>query len=318
MRWHPSRDRCPCGSWPPAPPSARAARRRASSGGWPGRRTRQRLPPQCDRASGSLARPRRSRSRSPPPRAAPWPWRPPPVWPTVRCRPTRPRRGWCLLRKQTRARTATVRVLPNRGQSIQAPMIRASVNEALCGSRRSTVVAATRTRALPQSPRSLAAAHANRTRVAAHGEHFFLDFDSGRPAACRRAIRLGPVQGAPGGRRGTPVPGARLSGNLASARTGVRSVVGRLRSAMTELFGLGDDWEVVLGNGGSTGFWDAAAFSLVERRAQHLAFGEFSEKVRRRLPLRHRTSTTPWSSRHRTAATRRPWLRTPPTSTPTH
>ncbi len=61
-------------------------------------------------------------------------------------------------------------------------------------------------------------------------------------------------------------------------RTGVRSVVGRLRAAMTELFGLGDGWEVVLGNGGSTGFWDAAAFSLIERRAQHLTFGEFSEK----------------------------------------
>lgn len=61
-------------------------------------------------------------------------------------------------------------------------------------------------------------------------------------------------------------------------RTGVRSVVGRLRAAMTELFGLGDGWEVVLGNGGSTGFWDAAAFSMIERRAQHLAFGEFSEK----------------------------------------
>ncbi len=61
-------------------------------------------------------------------------------------------------------------------------------------------------------------------------------------------------------------------------RTGVRSVVGRLRSAMTELFGLGDGWEVVLGNGGSTGFWDATAFSMVERRAEHLVFGEFSEK----------------------------------------
>ena len=61
-------------------------------------------------------------------------------------------------------------------------------------------------------------------------------------------------------------------------RTGVRSVVGRLRAAMAELFGLGDGWEVVLGNGGSTGFWDAAAFSLIERRAQHLTFGEFSEK----------------------------------------
>ena len=61
-------------------------------------------------------------------------------------------------------------------------------------------------------------------------------------------------------------------------RTGVRSVVGRLRAAMDELFGLGDGWEVVLGNGGSTGFWDAAAFSLIERRSQHLTFGEFSEK----------------------------------------
>ncbi len=61
-------------------------------------------------------------------------------------------------------------------------------------------------------------------------------------------------------------------------RTGVRSVVGRLRAAMAELFGLRDGWEVVLGNGGSTGFWDAAAFSLIERRAQHLTFGEFSEK----------------------------------------
>ena len=61
-------------------------------------------------------------------------------------------------------------------------------------------------------------------------------------------------------------------------RTGVRSVVGRLRAAMAELFGLRDGWEVVLGNGGSTGFWDAAAFSLIERRAQHLTFGEFSDK----------------------------------------
>ncbi len=61
-------------------------------------------------------------------------------------------------------------------------------------------------------------------------------------------------------------------------RTGVRSVVGRLRGALAELFGLGDGWEVVLGNGGSTSFWDAAAFSLIERRSQHLAFGEFSEK----------------------------------------
>ncbi len=41
---------------------------------------------------------------------------------------------------------------------------------------------------------------------------------------------------------------------------------------------LPDGYEVLLGNGGSTSFWDAAAFGLVERRAEHLVFGEFSSK----------------------------------------
>jgi phosphoserine aminotransferase len=44
------------------------------------------------------------------------------------------------------------------------------------------------------------------------------------------------------------------------------------------LFGLPDDWEIVLGNGGSTVFWDVATFGLVENRSQHLVFGEFSSK----------------------------------------
>jgi phosphoserine aminotransferase len=57
----------------------------------------------------------------------------------------------------------------------------------------------------------------------------------------------------------------------------VRSVVGRLRSGMTELFALPDGYEVVLGNGGAACFWDVASFSLIERRSQHLAFGNFSE-----------------------------------------
>ena len=57
----------------------------------------------------------------------------------------------------------------------------------------------------------------------------------------------------------------------------VRSVVGRLRSGMAELFALPDGYEVVLGNGGAACFWDVAAFSLIERRSQHLTFGNFSE-----------------------------------------
>ncbi len=61
-------------------------------------------------------------------------------------------------------------------------------------------------------------------------------------------------------------------------RTGVKSVVGRLRSGLQELYALPDGYEVVLGNGGTTYFWDAACFGLIERRSQHLVFGEFSSK----------------------------------------
>ena len=58
----------------------------------------------------------------------------------------------------------------------------------------------------------------------------------------------------------------------------VRSLVHRARAGLATLFDAPDGYEVVLGNGGSTLFWDLAAFSLVERRAQHAAFGEFSAK----------------------------------------
>jgi phosphoserine aminotransferase len=58
----------------------------------------------------------------------------------------------------------------------------------------------------------------------------------------------------------------------------VRSVVGRLRAGLRELFSLPDGYEVVLGNGGTTTFWDVAALGLIERRSQHLSFGEFSSK----------------------------------------
>jgi phosphoserine aminotransferase len=58
----------------------------------------------------------------------------------------------------------------------------------------------------------------------------------------------------------------------------VRSLVRKVRDGVASLFGLPDGYEVVLGNGGSTAFWDAAAFGLVHRRAQHLEFGEFSAR----------------------------------------
>jgi len=58
----------------------------------------------------------------------------------------------------------------------------------------------------------------------------------------------------------------------------VKSVVGRARAGLATLFSLPDGYEVVLGNGGTTAFWDAATFGLIEERSQHLSFGEFSSK----------------------------------------
>jgi phosphoserine aminotransferase len=61
-------------------------------------------------------------------------------------------------------------------------------------------------------------------------------------------------------------------------QAGVRSMVGRLREGLAELFSLHDGYEVVAGLGGATIFWDAMVFCLIERRSQHLVFGEFSSK----------------------------------------
>jgi len=58
----------------------------------------------------------------------------------------------------------------------------------------------------------------------------------------------------------------------------VKSVVGRVRTGLTSLFDLPEGYEVVLGNGGSTAFWDIATFGLIEKKSQHLSFGEFSSK----------------------------------------
>jgi phosphoserine aminotransferase len=58
----------------------------------------------------------------------------------------------------------------------------------------------------------------------------------------------------------------------------VKQLVARVRSGVSDLFGLPDGYEVVLGNGGTTAFWDAATASLVRDTALHLTYGEFSSK----------------------------------------
>lgn len=58
----------------------------------------------------------------------------------------------------------------------------------------------------------------------------------------------------------------------------VKNLVGSVREGIASLFSLPEGYEVIIGNGGSTAFWDAAAFGLIERRAQNLVFGEFGGK----------------------------------------
>ena len=81
--------------------------------------------------------------------------------------------------------------------------------------------------------------------------------------------------------------GARYLGT-SHRQSPVRAVVSRVRSGVSELFSLPGGYEVILGNGGTTAFWDIAAFGLVRERAQHLAFGEFSAKFAKA------TAAAPW------------------------
>lgn len=61
-------------------------------------------------------------------------------------------------------------------------------------------------------------------------------------------------------------------------RDGVKSVVRQIQAGLRQLFSLPDEWQVVLGNGGTTTFWDTAAACLIDRHSEHLAFGEFSSR----------------------------------------
>ena len=71
----------------------------------------------------------------------------------------------------------------------------------------------------------------------------------------------------------------------------VKNLVGDVRTHLAELFRLPAGYEVIIGNGGSTAFWDAAAFGLIENRSQNLVFGEFGGKF--------------------AAAAKAPWLQAP-------
>jgi phosphoserine aminotransferase len=72
-------------------------------------------------------------------------------------------------------------------------------------------------------------------------------------------------------------PAAALMGT-SHRQAPVKGLVGRVRRGLADLFALPDGYEVALGNGGATAFWDAATFGLVRERAHHLVFGEFSSK----------------------------------------
>jgi phosphoserine aminotransferase len=72
-------------------------------------------------------------------------------------------------------------------------------------------------------------------------------------------------------------PGAAVIGTSHRQKP-VKQVVGRIRAGISQLFALPDGYEVVLGNGGTTAFWDAATCCLVRERALHLVYGEFSSK----------------------------------------
>ncbi|MGH9128749.1 MAG: phosphoserine transaminase [Acidimicrobiales bacterium] len=89
-------------------------------------------------------------------------------------------------------------------------------------------------------------------------------------------VRAAAVEALAAASAGRPSAGAYLG--TSHRQRPVTSMVGRLRAGLAELFNLPDGYEVVLGNGGTTCFWDIASFCLIRRRSQHLSFGEFSAK----------------------------------------
>lgn len=58
----------------------------------------------------------------------------------------------------------------------------------------------------------------------------------------------------------------------------VKNLVSEIREGLRSFYSAPEGYEVILGNGGATAFWDAATFGLIKNKAQHLTFGEFGSK----------------------------------------
>jgi phosphoserine aminotransferase len=99
--------------------------------------------------------------------------------------------------------------------------------------------------------------------------------DSLRPADGR--FGCGPSKVRPEQLAHLATTGSRIMGT-SHRQAPVKAVVGRVRAGLRELFSLPEGYEVALGNGGTTAFWDVAALGLVRRRSLHLTYGEFSQK----------------------------------------
>jgi phosphoserine aminotransferase len=116
-------------------------------------------------------------------------------------------------------------------------------------------------------------------------EHEIVIPDSLRPADGR--FGSGPSKVRPEQLERLAGPGAGFMGT-SHRQAPVRSLVRRIRDGLAELFTLPGDYEVVLGNGGTTAFWEVAAFGLVGAKSQHCSFGEFSAKFAKV------TAAAPW------------------------
>ena len=99
--------------------------------------------------------------------------------------------------------------------------------------------------------------------------------DDLRPADGR--FGAGPSKVPAGALDALAATGATLMGT-SHRQTPVRHLVGRVREGLGDLLSLPEGYEIVLGNGGATAFWDIATFGLIRERSQHLSFGEFSAK----------------------------------------
>jgi phosphoserine aminotransferase len=100
------------------------------------------------------------------------------------------------------------------------------------------------------------------------------------PAECKPAdgrFGCGPSKVRPQAIADLAADGAAVMGTSHRQKP-VKAIVAEIRAGLRELFATPDGYEVALGNGGTTAFWDAAAFGLVDRRALHLTYGEFSQK----------------------------------------